>query len=79
MPTKQVDDLLVRVTIAIIHDHFGFKVPAGVQIGFLFRDFRHFCRGKRAHTVFKECSIVPMGYNIPQYRERRFERDGTLA
>ena len=61
MPAKQVDDLLIRVTIAIINDHFGLKVPARARIGFLFRDFRHFCRGKRAHTVFKECSIVPMG------------------
>lgn len=51
VPAKQVDDLLVRVTIAIVHDHFGFKVTAGTLIGFLFRDFRHFCGGKITHTV----------------------------
>lgn len=43
MPAKQVNDLLIRVTIAIINDDFSFKVTAGVQTGFLFRDFSHFC------------------------------------
>ena len=79
MPAKQVNDLLIRVTIAIINDYFGFKVPAGTQIGFLFRDFRHFCGGKRAHTVLKECSIVPMRLSVTQYTERRFDRYVALA
>ena len=50
---KQVNDLLIRVTIAIVHDHFGFKITAGTLIGFLFRDFRHFCGGKITHAVCK--------------------------
>lgn len=60
MPAKQVDDLLIRVTIAIVDDDFSFQVAAAAETGFLFRDFRHFCRGKGTHMAFCRI-IVPMG------------------
>lgn len=60
MPAKQVNDLLIRVTIAIVNDDFSFKVAAGVRTGFQFRDFRHFCWGKRAHTVLAN-ALYPSG------------------